>query len=168
MRDGVTLSAMIRFPDPVLYGTGPFPTVVEYSGYSPSNPERTDTPARIAGAMGYATVSVNMRGTGCSGGVFDFFNRAQQADGYDIIETVARQPWVLHNHGYGRPSVFNGCRNPPSSSCLSADAWFGAFTTGIYKAMGRCERQQRAPEYKLGLTTTTAMKSVNKSDGLWI
>ena len=36
MRDGVTLSAMIRFPDPVLYGTGPFPTVVEYSGYSPS------------------------------------------------------------------------------------------------------------------------------------
>ena len=47
--------------------------------------------------LGYATVSVNMRGTGCSGGVFDVFNRAQHADGYDIVETVARQSWVLNN-----------------------------------------------------------------------
>ena len=101
MRDGVSLSAMIRFPDPVLYGAGPFPTVVEYSGYSPSNPRRMDTPARIAGAMGYATVSVNMRGTGCSGGVFDFFNRAQQADGIYIIEAVARQS--RRNRSQGNP-----------------------------------------------------------------
>ena len=144
MRDGVTLSAMIRFPDPVLYGTGPFPTVVEYSGYSPSNPERTDTPASIAGAMGYATVSVNMRGTGCSGGVFDFFNRAQQADGYDIIETVARQPWVLHNHvgmvGLSYPGIsqlYTAATNPPSLAAIVplstiADAWEMQWPGGIY------------------------------------
>ena len=37
-----------------------------------------------------------MRGTGCSGGVFDVFNPAQKADGYDVVEIVARQPWVLN------------------------------------------------------------------------
>ena len=38
-----------------------------------------------------------MRGTGCSGGAFDYFETLQSLDGYDAIETVARQPWVLHN-----------------------------------------------------------------------
>ena len=68
VRDGVLLGAMIRLPDRILYGDGPYPTVVEYSGYAPSRPSRMDAGTRIANAMGYATVSVNMRGTGCSGG----------------------------------------------------------------------------------------------------
>jgi predicted acyl esterase len=97
MRDGVTLSAMVRFPDPGLYGNGPWPTVIEYSGYSPSNPATEEPGVRLARAFGYATVAVNMRGSACAGGVFDIFNPAQQADGYDIVEIVARQPWVLHN-----------------------------------------------------------------------
>ena len=40
---------------------------------------------------------MNMRGTGCSGGAFDYFEPLQGLDGYDVIETVARQPWVLHH-----------------------------------------------------------------------
>ena len=36
-----------------------------------------------------------MRGSGCSGGVIDLFDYPTTADGYDIIEIVARQPWVL-------------------------------------------------------------------------
>ena len=51
----------------------------------------------ILNLLGYAVVDVNMRGTGCSGGAFDFFERLQSLDGYDLVETVARQPWVLHN-----------------------------------------------------------------------
>ena len=98
MRDGVSLSAMVRFPDPSLYGNGPYPTVIEYSGYSPSNPASEEAGIRLARAFGYATVAVNMRGSACAGGVFDIFNPAQHADGYDIVEIVARQPWVLHNH----------------------------------------------------------------------
>src|SRR5690606_13584019 len=50
--------------------------------------------ALIAAVLGYATVGVNMRGTGCSGGTFDFFEPLQLTDGYDIIETVAAQPWA--------------------------------------------------------------------------
>jgi len=38
-----------------------------------------------------------MRGTGCSGGVFDVFNPAQAADGYDAIEAIAAQSWVANN-----------------------------------------------------------------------
>ena len=56
-RDGVLLSAMVRFPDPAFYGPGPYPTVVEYSGYGPSNPASEEPGVRIARAMGYATVS---------------------------------------------------------------------------------------------------------------
>jgi hypothetical protein len=32
MRDGVKLSTMVRLPDSALYGDGPYPTVIEYSG----------------------------------------------------------------------------------------------------------------------------------------
>ena len=35
--------------------------------------------------MGFAVVDVNMRGTGCSGGAYDFFEPLQSLDGYDVI-----------------------------------------------------------------------------------
>ena len=61
---------------------------------------RTPTPAhrrrRSRGCFGYATVGVNLRGTGCSGGAWDYFEPLQSLDGYDVIETVAAQPWVAH------------------------------------------------------------------------
>ena len=96
VRDGVQLSVMVRFPDAGLYGPAPYPTVIEYSGYSPSDPDEPQPSTLLANLMGFAVVGVNMRGSGCSGGVFDVFSPAQAADGYDVVETVARQPWVLH------------------------------------------------------------------------
>ncbi len=115
-RDGTRLSAYITLPGPV--EDGPYPTVVNYSGYDPSKPggpigldlpaacdtfptlcdAPNDPSAMIASLMGYATVSVNVRGTGCSGGAYDYFEPLQLLDGYDVIEVVGRQPWVLHNH----------------------------------------------------------------------
>lgn len=144
MRDGVLLSAMIRLPDPALYGEGPYPTVVIYSGYSPSRADRQDSGSLIANTLGFATVSVNMRGTGCSGGVFDVFNRAQHADGYDIVETVARQDWVLNNQvgmvGLSYPGIsqlYVASTNPPSLAAIVplstiADAWEMQWPGGVY------------------------------------
>lgn len=144
MRDGVRLSAMVRFPDRDLYGDGPWPTVIEYSGYGPSNPDSEEGGSRIARTLGYATVSVNMRGSGCSGGVFDTFNPAQQADGYDIVETVARQPWVLHGHvgmvglSYsGISQLFTASTQPPSLAAVTAqsviaDPWLQQWPSGLY------------------------------------
>lgn len=90
-RDGTTLSANVSLPP----GDGPFPTVVEYSGYDPSNPANTRF-SQIYNALGFAYVGVNMRGTGCSGGSFFHFEPVQSLDGYDAIEAIAAQPWVQH------------------------------------------------------------------------
>jgi len=146
MRDGTTLSAMVRLPDPRFYGEGPYPTVIELSGYDPSNPQSPEPGSVIAQAFGYATVGVNLRGTGCSGGVFDVFSTAEQADGYDLIEIVARQPWVLHGHvgmiglSYsGNTQLYVGSTAPPSLAALASlsvieDSWQMAWPGGIYNA----------------------------------
>ncbi len=76
--------------------TPPYPTLIEYSGYGYANPKGPENGiAVLANLMGFAVVDVNMRGTGCSGGAFDFFEPLQNLDGYDVIETIAKQPWVL-------------------------------------------------------------------------
>lgn len=174
MRDGALLSAMIRFPDPLLYGEGPYPTVVEYSGYSPSRPNRVPSGSTIANALGYATVSVNMRGTGCSGGVFDVFNRAQHADGYDIIETVARQNWVLHNHvgmvGLSYPGIsqlYVASTQPPSLAGIVplstiADAWQMQWPGGIYnKGFTRQWVEARESESQAGGSSWVSQRIEN-------
>jgi uncharacterized protein len=163
MRDGVTLSVMVRFPDPNLYGPGPWPTVVEYSGYATSRPASPEPGSMIANLLGYATVGVNMRGTGCSGGVFDVFNPAQHADGYDIIETVARQDWVAGGRvgmvglSYsGIAQLFVASTRPPSLAAITplstiADSWEMQWPGGIYnKGFTRQWVEQRNAEAEVG------------------
>ncbi|HUF97843.1 MAG TPA: CocE/NonD family hydrolase [Ilumatobacter sp.] len=122
-RDGTTLSASVWLPGPL--EDGPYPTVVEYSGYSPSNPNSTGFPDLIT-ALGYAYVGVNVRGTGCSGGSFRYFEYAQSLDGYDVIEAVAAQPWVLDNEvgmvGISYPGIsqlFVAQTQPPSLTAIT-------------------------------------------------
>ena len=76
--------------------------------------------------MGFTVVDVNMRGTGCSGGAFDFFEPLQGLDGYDVVETIAHQPWVLHNKvgmmgiSYGGISqLFTAATQPPDLAAIS-------------------------------------------------
>jgi len=96
MRDGITLAMTVHLPGPP--NKGPYPTVIEYSGYSPADPKSPQpTTLIMQGLGGYATVGINMRGTGCSGGAFDYFEQLQSTDGYDAIETIAAQPWVAHH-----------------------------------------------------------------------
>lgn len=122
-RDGTTLSANVVLPGPA--ENGPYPTVVEYSGYSPSNPDG-NVFATLFTTLGYAYVGVNMRGTGCSGGSWRFFEAAQNLDGYDVIETVAAQPWVAgHRVGMvgvsypGISQLFVAATQPPSLAAIT-------------------------------------------------
>ena len=124
VRDGTTLGAYIVLPGPV--EDGPYPTVVEYSGYSPSNPEQGAGFATLFQSLGYAYVGVNMRGTGCSGGSFEFFEYTQSTDGYDVIEAVAAQPWVATNSvgmvGISYPGIsqlFVARTQPPSLKAIT-------------------------------------------------
>jgi len=123
-RDGTKLAIAVRLPTG---GKPPYPTLVEYSGYGYANPVGGESSiAVVAQALGYAVVDVNMRGTGCSGGAFDYFEPLQGLDGYDVIETVARQPWVLHHKvgmmgvSYGGISqLFVAATRPPSLSAIT-------------------------------------------------
>jgi predicted acyl esterase len=94
-RDGTLLAVNVLLPgNPE---DGPYPTVVEYSGYDPANPSAPQPSSIVATALGYAVAGVNMRGMGCSGGAFDYFETLQSTDGYDLIEAIAAQPWVKNN-----------------------------------------------------------------------
>jgi len=122
-RDGTTLSANVILPGPA--ADGPYPTVVEYSGYQPSDPDSSQL-AAIYTAMGLAYVGVNMRGTGCSGGSYRFFETVQLLDGYDAIEAVAAQPWVLDHEvgmvGISYPGIsqlFVASTRPPSLNSIT-------------------------------------------------
>ena len=122
-RDGTTLSINVMLPGKV--EDGPYPTVVEYSGYSPSNPDET-TFGQLFTTLGYAYVAVNMRGTGCSGGSFRYFEESQSLDGYDAIEAIAAQPWVQDNKagmvGISYPGIsqlFVAATQPPSLAAIT-------------------------------------------------
>ena len=87
-RDGTLLSMTVKLPGPA--DKGPYPTVIEYSGYSPADPKSPQPSTLIASGLGYATVGINMRGTGCSGGAFDYFEQLQSTDGYDASRRSPR------------------------------------------------------------------------------
>jgi hypothetical protein len=118
----------------------PYPTLIEYSGYGYANPAGPVSGiAVLANLMGFAVVDVNMRGTGCSGGAFDFFEPLQSLDGYDVVETIAHQPWVRdHKVGmmgisYGGISqLFTAQLDPPDLEAISPLSVLDATATTLY------------------------------------
>lgn len=118
----------------------PYPTLIEYSGYGYADPAGPHSGiAILANLMGFAVVDVNMRGTGCSGGAYDFFEDLQNLDGYDVIETIANQPWVLHNQvgmlgiSYGGISqMFTAQLQPPHLAAITPLSVIDAAATTLY------------------------------------
>jgi predicted acyl esterase len=137
-RDGTQLAINVRLPGPP--EEGPYPTLVEYSGYGYADPDGPESGIQpVAALLGYAVVDVNMRGTGCSGGAFDYFERLQALDGYDVIETVARQPWALNNRvgmlgiSYGGISqLFVAATRPPSLAAITPLSVIDSTLTTLY------------------------------------
>jgi predicted acyl esterase len=137
-RDGTSLSLDVRLPGPA--SDGPYPTVVEYSGYGYANPAGAEAGiSQILNLLGYAVVDVTMRGIGCSGGAFDYFEPLQSLDGYDVVETAARQPWVLHGKvgmagvSYGGISqLFVGATTPPHLAAITPLSVIDNTATTLY------------------------------------
>ncbi|MCB0972529.1 MAG: CocE/NonD family hydrolase [Acidimicrobiales bacterium] len=125
-RDGTQLSINVTLPGPI--DEGPYPTVIEYSGYDPSNPNPSPVTISktIAGNQGFATVGVNMRGSGCSGGAFQLWEDPHATDGYDVVETIAAQPWVKGHQvgmvGISYPAtamLYAASTQPPSLAAIA-------------------------------------------------
>ncbi len=168
MRDGVKLAATVRLPPGKTLADGPFPTVIEESGYAIAAPDSlidaelgidgetlsdpllpdtaTAVGSLIAPLLGFATVSLQMRGTGCSGGAFDLFGLPTTYDGYDAVQIVASQPWVA-NHKVGMVGIsFSGISQmfvagtrPPGLAAiapmsLTDDLYSTGFPGGIFNS----------------------------------
>jgi predicted acyl esterase len=168
MRDGIQLAATVRLPLGATMADAPFPTVVEDSGYAVAGPhslvdavlgrngeKRSDPllPATstavgslVAPLLGFATVSLQMRGSGCSGGAFDLFGLPTTYDGYDAVQIAAAQPWVAH-HKVGLVGIsFSGISQlfvagtrPPGLAAvapmsLTDDLYSTGFPGGIYNS----------------------------------
>lgn len=133
-RDGTTLSVNVLPPlDPGI--SPPYPVLVDYSGYDPSDPdifseEPDHRPMLVARAAGYAVVGVNLRGTTCSGGAYDYWETLQGLDGYDVIETVAAQPWAdrVGMMGLSFPGIsqlFVAATRPPHLAAITPQSVIG-------------------------------------------
>jgi predicted acyl esterase len=120
--------------------TRPYPTLIEYSGYGYADPAGpVNGIADLANLLGFAVVDVSMRGTGCSGGAFNYFDGDESLDGYDVIETIAHQRWVLgHRVGmlgisYGGISqLFTAATDPPALEAIAPLSPIDSTITTLY------------------------------------
>ena len=130
-RDGVELRYSALLPK----GHGPFPVIINYSGYDPGaiggySYQHSNTAMAVAvDAMllehGYAVLGVNARGTGCSQGVFDFLGPRYGMDGADIVEWAGTQPWSTGAVGManwswaGMSQVATASERPPHLKAIA-------------------------------------------------
>ena len=187
VRDGIELAMTVRLPAGKTLADGPFPTFIEYSGYqiaapgnlldsilsggppSPLAPATATAVGSVLGPLlGFAVVSVQMRGSGCSGGAFDLFGYPTTYDGYDAVETVAAQDWVRGGKvGMGGISfsgitqLFTAGTRPPHLAAIAPlsvtdDVYNGTaypggiFNNGFAKTWGRDRMEDAGPRRQGG------------------
>ena len=215
MRDGIQLAATVRYPyDETCNAASPCPTVIEYSGYNVAGPtdpipsllskalgtpcndcgdpnllpdSATDVGAVVARVSGFATVSLQMRGTGCSGGAFDLFGYPSDYDAYDAIEIVAHQSWVA-NHKVGMVGIsYSGLSqlpaagtDPPGLAAIAPmsptdDLFSTGYPGGIYNdgfaaswISSRIDDAMAAATYSNGRLVPLATTPVNNVGQPWV
>lgn len=126
LRDGEELEA-----DILRSGPGALPAIVEITPYG-RGPEDLNFrgEAEYWQRHGYAFVIVDARGTGDSGGEFEFF-RNSGADGYDVVEWIAEQPWsngrvAMRGSSYtGTNQLYTASAAPPHLDCITPSATAG-------------------------------------------
>ena len=107
--DGTLLQLWVILPDlpdgvlaPTVLKGSPYygQNVHEFNGHTGDDPEYWDNsapreavPINFLVSHGYAIVLEAIRGTGNSGGCFDFFGDEEQRDQAHVVEWIAEQPW---------------------------------------------------------------------------
>ena len=125
--DGTILRGTLRLPA----GGGRHPAVLEMTPYSGAQGL-----ARDAGALGdltaagYATLLVDVRGTGVSSGDFCFLCRREIRDGADVVEWVARQGFsdgqvAMTGYSYGAIlAARTAALQPPHLAAIAAGSTY--------------------------------------------
>ncbi|MHB1488065.1 MAG: CocE/NonD family hydrolase [Acidimicrobiales bacterium] len=127
--DGVNLAWQAYLPDPAVWGPGPYPTILDYSGYEPATTFFDGILSTFL-SQGYAMAGVNVRGTGCSGGSYNYFEPKEWKDGYDSVEFLAHQPWsngavAMAGKSYpGITPLYVAATDPPNLRAIVPGAFF--------------------------------------------
>ena len=125
LSDGCRLAARIWLPDDA--EEDPVPAVLEYLPYRKNDGTATRDAARqpyVAG-FGYATVRVDMRGTGESDGLIeDEYSPQEENDALEVIAWLAEQPWCTGSVGIwgiswgGFNALQLAARRPPALKAI--------------------------------------------------
>lgn len=107
--DGTMLQLWVLLPDlpegvfaPTVLKGSPYygQNVHGFNGHTGDDPDYWDNsapreavPVNLLISHGYAVVLEAIRGTGNSGGCFDFFGDEEQKDQAHVVEWIAKQPW---------------------------------------------------------------------------
>jgi len=102
MRDGTRLLADVYRPQtegayPVLIAASPYPRQIQDLGAPMGFIEAGASDFFVP--RGYVHVIANVRGTGGSGGTFNFMDAQERRDLHDLVEWAAAQPWSDGNVG---------------------------------------------------------------------
>jgi uncharacterized protein len=135
MADGTPIAVNVQFPtgaSPV----GGWPTIIQIDGYGgASDPMNADS--KTFGDGKYVAVHMSLRGTGCSGGQFDLFDRRSSEDGRQVIEWLADQEWsngkvAIWGHSYsGLTGWLTASTQPPSLVAMSVSGLIDDLYRGI-------------------------------------
>lgn len=131
VRDGTQIGVAVYAQE----GSERRPAVLAASPYRydnnalPAGPQflwRETGPIELYVKSGYAYVQMDVRGSGKSGGAFEFLGPNEQTDLYDVIQWIAAQPWSSGKVGGLGQSYFcmsqwwMGIMAPPALACLGA------------------------------------------------
>ncbi len=122
--------------------TGTQPAILEKDGYTGASTQRPPThyvrmrdgvlialavhPPAENTKNDHILVRASIRGTGCSGGRFNLFDRTHAKDGQEIIEWIADRPWALDRVGLfgssygGITALLVATAQPPSLAAMMA------------------------------------------------
>jgi len=151
VRDGQEIGVAVYRPK----GEGPYPCLFAASPYRfdnnslPSSPQflwRETGPIDFYVNEQYVYVHMDVRGSGRSGGHFDFLGPHDANDMKDVIDWVAEQPWSTGRVGsigqsyYCMLQWFLGKAAPKALKCIGAhDGLADAYRAGVYHGGIPCD-----------------------------
>jgi uncharacterized protein len=128
MTDQVKLAYVVYLPK----AEGRFPAILQYEPYvgagTAPRPPSDWWPSDMWLKNGYALVFANVRGTGCSQGVFDFLGPHEGPDGAAIVDWIGRQSWSDGRVGMtgvsypGHTQILVAAQHPVSLKAIAPSA----------------------------------------------